>query len=170
VKLHNYNPEYNIDLSGATGVAIEQGSTSLGSNTPLGNSGGGSPGSGPQAAPWDHVHPDSGGSSSFGSNSNRVSSVSSAGASGSNSRADHVHDGIGTVTASGSNTLNRGTVNLRAGSGIAFALSNTDGGSGLDTVTIQSIVEVGRWELAVIPGSPPDPLYADGDFLYILVP
>ena len=28
----------------------------------------------------------------------------------------------------------------------------------------------GRWELAVIPGSPPDPLYADGDFLYILVP
>ncbi len=28
----------------------------------------------------------------------------------------------------------------------------------------------GRWELAVITGSPPDPLYADGDFLYILVP
>lgn len=27
----------------------------------------------------------------------------------------------------------------------------------------------GRWELAVITGSPPDPLYADGDFLYILV-
>jgi hypothetical protein len=28
----------------------------------------------------------------------------------------------------------------------------------------------GRWELAVIPGSPPDPLYAGGDFLYIFVP
>jgi hypothetical protein len=28
----------------------------------------------------------------------------------------------------------------------------------------------GRWELAVITGSPPDPLYADGDFLYIFVP
>lgn len=28
----------------------------------------------------------------------------------------------------------------------------------------------GRWELAVITGSPPDPLYADGDYLYILVP
>ncbi len=28
----------------------------------------------------------------------------------------------------------------------------------------------GRWELAVIPGSPPDSLYADGDWLYILVP
>lgn len=30
-------------------------------------------------------------------------------------------------------------------------------------------VEGSRWELAVITGSPPDPLYADGDFLYILV-
>ncbi len=28
----------------------------------------------------------------------------------------------------------------------------------------------GRWELAVLTGSPPDPLYADGDFLYIFVP
>lgn len=28
----------------------------------------------------------------------------------------------------------------------------------------------GRWELAVTTGSPPDPLYADGDFLYIWVP
>lgn len=28
----------------------------------------------------------------------------------------------------------------------------------------------GRWELAVITGSPPDPLYAGGDYLYILVP
>lgn len=32
------------------------------------------------------------------------------------------------------------------------------------------LVATGRWELAVITGSPPDPLYADGDFLYILVP
>lgn len=28
----------------------------------------------------------------------------------------------------------------------------------------------GRWELAVIPGSPPDSLYAGGDWLYIFVP
>lgn len=28
----------------------------------------------------------------------------------------------------------------------------------------------GRWELAVVPGSPPDSLYADGDWLYIFVP
>ncbi len=31
-------------------------------------------------------------------------------------------------------------------------------------------VATGRWELAVITGSPPDPLYAGGDFLYIFVP
>jgi len=36
--------------------------------------------------------------------------------------------------------------------------------------TIADIGTIGRWELAVITGSPPDPLYADGDFLYILVP
>ncbi len=33
-----------------------------------------------------------------------------------------------------------------------------------------SVTTTGRWELAVITGSPPDPLYADGDFLYIFVP
>ncbi len=37
------------------------------------------------------------------------------------------------------------------------------------TVTIDGSA-TGRWELAVITGSPPDPLYADGDFLYIFVP
>jgi hypothetical protein len=31
------------------------------------------------------------------------------------------------------------------------------------------ISDAGRWELAVLTGSPPDPLYADGDFLYIWV-
>ncbi len=35
---------------------------------------------------------------------------------------------------------------------------------------IPGVGSSGRWELAVIPGSPPDPLYADGDFLYIFVP
>ncbi len=33
-----------------------------------------------------------------------------------------------------------------------------------------AVKDAGRWELAVITGSPPDPLYADGDFLYIWVP
>ncbi len=33
-----------------------------------------------------------------------------------------------------------------------------------------AIAAAGRWELAVIPGSPPDSLYADGDWLYIFVP
>jgi hypothetical protein len=42
----------------------------------------------------------------------------------------------------------------------------TDLGSGNAEVTFAA----GHWELAVIPGSPPDPLYAGGDFLYILVP
>ena len=37
------------------------------------------------------------------------------------------------------------------------------------TVTIDGAA-TGRWELAVLTGSPPDPLYADGDFLYIFVP
>ena len=32
-----------------------------------------------------------------------------------------------------------------------------------------SPVDTCRWELAVIPGSPPDSLYADGDWLYICV-
>lgn len=85
----------------------------------------------------------SGGSVSYGSNSNRVAALSAAGASTLVSRADHVHDGIATVTASSSNTLNRGTLNLRAGTGIALALSNTDGGAGLDTVTIQNIAAPG---------------------------
>jgi hypothetical protein len=143
MKITAYDEKYHLDLSGSGGViAHSESHTSIGSNTPLADSGSGSVGSGPQAAPWDHVHPASG-SSSFGSNSTRVSSVSAAGASSSNSRADHVHDGIATVTASSSNSLNRGTVNLRAGTGIALALSNTDGGSGFDTVTVQNIIPAG---------------------------
>lgn len=35
--------------------------------------------------------------------------------------------------------------------------------------TSATLPAAGRWELAVIAGSPPDPLYADGDYLYILV-
>ncbi len=41
-----------------------------------------------------------------------------------------------------------------------------DGAGGVEWVDAP---DVGRWELAVITGSPPDPLYADGDFLYIFV-
>ena len=45
-------------------------------------------------------------------------------------------------------------------------------GAGVAEVTLlpDAIEEAGRWELAVIPGSPPDSLYADGDWLYIWVP
>lgn len=142
MKITAYNRDHNIDLSGSVGVtSVTYASThtALGSNTPLIESGAGAPGSGPQAAAWDHVHPAAGGASSFGSNSSRVAAASAAGASSSNSRADHVHDGIGTATASSSNTLNRGNLNLRAGTGIALGLSNTDGGSGFDTVTIENI-------------------------------
>ncbi len=42
-----------------------------------------------------------------------------------------------------------------------------DGAGGVEWGSIE---DSGRWELAVIPGSPPDPLYAGGDFLYIFVP
>jgi hypothetical protein len=41
------------------------------------------------------------------------------------------------------------------------------GGGSLDA---DGVRDAGRWELAVISGSPPDPLYADGDYLYIWVP
>ena len=37
------------------------------------------------------------------------------------------------------------------------------------TPSTDEVSEAGRWELAVITGSPPDPLYADGDYLYIWV-
>lgn len=145
MKITSYSRQYSVDLSSGPGVLVNQyARTALGSNTPLVESGAGSPGSGPQAAAWDHVHPAAaGGSSSFGSNSTRVAKTPSAGASSSNSRADHVHDGIGGATASGSNTLNTGNLNLRAGTGIALALSNTDGGTGFDTVTIQNIAAGG---------------------------
>ena len=47
---------------------------------------------------------------------------------------------------------------LDGGASYGAALDNGGGGAS------------GRWELAVIPGSPPDSLYADGDWLYIFVP
>jgi len=74
---------------------------------------------------------------SAGSNSTRVSEVSTAGSSTTLwSPYDHAHDGIGTITASSSNTLQRGTWNLRAGTGIALALTDTDGDGEFDTTTI----------------------------------
>lgn len=77
------------------------------------------------------------GAISAGSNSTRVREISTAGASTTLwSPYDHAHDGIGTITASSSNTMQRGTWNLRAGSGIAFALSDTDGDGEFDTTTI----------------------------------
>lgn len=52
-----------------------------------------------------------------------------------------------------------------------ITLTTADGGTSYDGFAGESGgAGSGRWELAVIPGSPPDPLYADGDFLYIFVP
>lgn len=59
----------------------------------------------------------------------------------------------------------------------ASAVSFVPAGSIAATNVQDAIEEVaaeagssGRWELAVITGSPPDPLYTDGDYLYIFVP
>jgi hypothetical protein len=138
VKIHGYDPEYHLDLSGAGGViASNYSRTSLGSNTPLADAGAGSVGSGPQAAPWDHVHPASGSSSfAFGSNSNDVSTANAGGASSSNSRADHVHRGLRSLAKAGSAalfgdvTLTGGTnVTLtQAGQDISIAASSSGGG------------------------------------------
>lgn len=38
------------------------------------------------------------------------------------------------------------------------------------SIAEEAVRDAGRWELAVVPGSPPDSLYADGDWLYIWVP
>jgi hypothetical protein len=38
------------------------------------------------------------------------------------------------------------------------------------TIDPDAVQNAGRWEHAVIAGSPPDDLYADGDWLYIWVP
>jgi len=81
---------------------------------------------------------------SAGSNSTRVSEVSTAGASTTLwSPFDHAHDGIGTITASSSNTMQRGTWNLRAGTGIALALTDADGDGEFDTTTINNTVSAG---------------------------
>jgi hypothetical protein len=66
----------------------------------------------------------SGGSSSFGSNSNSVGSANAPGASSSNARADHVHQGVHQLTSNGSNALFE-NVNVAAGSGIALGVAGT---------------------------------------------
>jgi hypothetical protein len=74
---------------------------------------------------------------SAGSNSTRVSEISTAGASTTLwSPFDHAHDGIGTITASSSNTMQRGTWNVRPGAGIALNLTDSDGDGEFDTATI----------------------------------
>ena len=79
----------------------------------------------------------SAGTVSAGSNSTRVSEISSAGVSTTLwSPYDHQHNGIGTITASSSNTMQRGTWNIRPGSGIALSLTDTDGDGEFDTTTI----------------------------------
>ncbi len=45
-----------------------------------------------------------------------------------------------------------------------------NGGTNYSAAVIGPLTTTGRWELAVIPGSPPDSLYASGDWLYIFVP
>jgi hypothetical protein len=127
VKIHGYDPEYNINLSGASGViSSNYSTTSLGSNTPLADSGGGSPGTGPQAAPWDHVHPASGSASfAFGSNSNDVSTANAGGASSSNSRSDHVHRGVRSLAKAGSSAL-FGDVTLTGGSNVTLTQTGQD--------------------------------------------
>jgi hypothetical protein len=92
----------------------------------------------------------SGGSSSFGSNSNSVGSANAPGASSSNARADHVHQGVHQLTSNGSNALFE-NVNVAAGSGIALGvagqtvtITNTgtsSGGAG-GTGTLTTIEEV----------------------------
>lgn len=49
-------------------------------------------------------------------------------------------------------------------------LESIDGGTSWIATWIGASAATTRWELAVISGSPPDPLYADGDYLYIEVP
>lgn len=40
----------------------------------------------------------------------------------------------------------------------------------IGSIDPDDVRDAGRWELAVVTGSPPDPLYADGDYLYIWEP
>ncbi|HUW17391.1 MAG TPA: hypothetical protein VMW94_09965, partial [Actinomycetes bacterium] len=72
------------------------------------------------AAVWVSTSSAGGGTVSFGSNTNDVSSVGTMGASASNTRADHVHRGVHAITAAGSNAV-YGDVNLQSGQGIAIS-------------------------------------------------
>lgn len=84
-------------------------------------------------------------------------------------------DGTGgwNITWPGSVTWDGGTPtpDTTAAAVVRYVLETLDGGTNWVGVMVGgSSGTSGRWELAVITGSPPDPLYADGDFLYILVP
>lgn len=138
MKLTNYADAHNIDLSGGVGVVVYNSEhVALGSNTPKVESGSGTPGIGPQASAWDHVHPALAGSStSFGSNSNSVGTANSAGASSSNSRADHIHKGVSSLAKAGSAAL-VGDVTLTGGSNVTLtqagndiSIASTGGGGG----------------------------------------
>jgi hypothetical protein len=58
-------------------------------------------------------------------------------------------------------------VGLTADAGVSTEIPRADH---VHVIAEAAVEEAGRWELAVIPGSPPDPLYADDDYLYIWVP
>jgi hypothetical protein len=90
---------------------------------------------------------------------------------------DWVVDLVGGSGASALTVEDEGTPLATAASTLDFVGAGvTATGSGAEkTITIPGVTEAsvrdaGRWELAVVPGSPPDPLYADGDYLYIWVP
>ena len=95
--------------------------------------------------------PDLGGGSALavGSNSTDVAGITAMGATGAYADAAHWHKGVVALTASSSNTLQRPTVNLRPGTNVSFALSDTDGTSEFDTLTISASVTGGG-------GSPPN--------------
>lgn len=55
------------------------------------------------------------------------------------------------------------------GTDLEYARQDHTHGTPEDPFSADAVRDAGRWELAVITGSPPDPLYADGDYLYIWV-
>jgi hypothetical protein len=63
-----------------------------------------------------------------------------------------------------------GTLDTTADTTSIVIVQTLDGGTSWVAVVVGGGGSSGRWELAVLPGSPPDSLYADGDWLYIFVP
>jgi hypothetical protein len=84
---------------------------------------------------------------------------------------DELYDLIGT---GGGISVTDGTTTVDPTTALSFDSDYFDvlspGGDVAEVTLVEGIKDVGRWELAVIPGSPPDSLYADGDWLYIWVP